>query len=238
MTLKIATVQLPANEFGLAVIKQYLQYASSENVDIICFPEGYLNGYTRDESQARQMAIDLSSTQFTDILTELKISTVCAIIGVIEIEDGILFNTAVVIKDGKLLGKYRKTHPQEGIFEAGTEFPIFEIKGHKFGINICYDANFPDASQKLMEQGAKIIFFPLNNELQRPTAEKWRNKHIENLVNRASALHAWVVSSDIFSQSANTVGYGCTVIVNPTGEVVERIQELQQGCISVELPQQ
>jgi len=236
MTLKIATVQLPADKFGLATIKRYLRQADDENADIICFPEGYLNGYTRDELHAQKTAINLSSTKFADMLAELKIFTVCAVIGVIEIENGILFNTAVVVKDGKLLGKYRKTHPQEGIFEAGTEYPIFEIKGRKFGINICYDANFPEASQKLVEQGAEIIFFPLNNELAKSTAEKWRYKHIENLTKRARETGAWVVSSDIISESIESISYGCTAIVNSEGEVVKIAKELQQEFVVADLP--
>lgn len=236
MTLKIATVQVPADKFGLAMIKQYLQHANDENIDIICFPEGYLNGYTRDEQRAREVAIDLSSTKFGDILAELKIFTACAIIGVIEIENDTLFNTAIVINSGKLLGKYRKTHPQEGIFEAGTEYPVFDMKGYKFGINICYDANFPEASQKLIEQGAEIIFFPLNNELPKPTAEKWRYKHVENLLERARQTGAWVIASDVVAESRESIGYGCSAIVSPSGKVIKKVQELQSAMITVELP--
>lgn len=236
MTLKIATVQLPANTFGLAAIKECLQRADDENVDIICFPEGYLNGYTRDEGYARSTAINLSSQKFSEILANLIEFTTCAIIGIIEIEDGKLFNTAIVVREGKLLGKYRKTHPQEGIFEAGTEYPVFDIKGHKFGINICYDANFPEASQKLAEQGAEIIFFPLNNVLPIASAEKWRYKHVENLIQRARETSAWVVSSDVITRHDQTTGYGCSAIVSPTGEVVEKVQELSEGFVVVELP--
>lgn len=234
MTLKIATVQLPADAFGLATIKEYLQYADDENTDIICFPEGYLNGYTRNEVQARQVAIDFTSGTFVGILTELKKFTTCAIIGIIEIENNKLFNTAIVVEGGKLLGKYRKTHPQEGIFEVGTEYPIFEIKGHKFGINICYDANFPDASQKLVEHGAEIIFFPLNNELPKASAEKWRYKHIENLIKRACETGAWVISSDVVACSDESISYGCTAIVNKDG-VVQKAGELEHIILTTEI---
>jgi predicted amidohydrolase len=232
MTLKIATIQLPAEKFGVTTIREGLQCADDEGVDIICFPEGYLNGYTRDERHARGVAIDLSSQKFSEMLTDLKGFTTWAIIGVIEIEDGKLFNTAIVVHKGKLLGKYRKTHPQEGIFKAGTEYPVFDIKGHKFGINICYDANFPEASQKLAEQGAEIIFFPLNNVLPVASAEKWRHKHVENLIQRACETGAWVVSSDVTTRHDESTGYGCSAIVSPAGEVIEKIQELQQGFVA------
>jgi len=236
MTFKIATVQLPADGFGLATVKEYLQRADDERVDIICFPEGYLNGYTRGEARARNIAIDLSSQKFSEITASLKDFTTCAIIGVIETKDGKLFNTAIVVSEGKLLGKYRKAHPQEGIFEAGTEYPVFNINGHKFGINICYDANFPEASLRLAEQGAEIIFFPLNNVLPIASAEKWRYRHMENLIQRARETSAWVVSSDVITRHDQTTGYGCSAIVSPTGEVVEKVQELSEGFVVVELP--
>jgi predicted amidohydrolase len=235
MTLKIATAQLPAKEFGPEKIEAYLRRADTENADIVCFPEGYLNGYTRDEFQARVAGLDLSSKKFQAVLEKLRTFRAMAIIGVIEIEEGTLFNTAIVVHRGQLLGKYRKTHPQEGIFKAGTDYPVFTIKGHTFGINICYDANFPDASQKLLEQGADIIFFPLNNELKKESAVKWRYKHIENLIQRARETGAWVISSDVVAESNETVGYGCTVIVRPGGAIVKKAPELTEGILVSEV---
>lgn len=235
MTLKIATTQLPAREFGLQKIEEYLRKADSKSTDLICFPEGYLNGYTRDEARARRVAVDLSSKEFQAILAKFSKFKAMAIIGVIEVEDDKLFNTAIVVHEGKLIGKYRKTHPQEGIFEAGSEYPVFELKNHKFGINICYDANFSEASRKLAEQGAEIIFYPLNNELKNDSAEKWRYKHAENLVTRAREMGIWIVSSDIIIKSDKTIGYGCTTIVNPKGEIVGKVPELQQDLLVYEI---
>jgi predicted amidohydrolase len=235
MTLKIATAQLSAKEFGLEKIEEYLRRADKERVDVICFPEGYMNGYTRDESQARKIGLDLSSTKLQAILEKLNKFRAMAIIGVIEIEDSILFNTAIVVRDGRLIGKYRKTHPQEDIYQAGTEYPVFEIKGYKFGINICYDANFPEASKKLIDQGAEVLFYPLNNELKKESAEKWRYKPVENLIQRARETNAWVVSSDVIIETNETTGYGCTVIVNPEGKVVEKVAELEEGLLLSEI---
>lgn len=231
MTLKIATTQLSAKEFGFKNIERYLFKADKEDVDVVCFPEGYINGYTRDESQARRVAVDLSSKEFRAILEKLSKFKAMAIIGVIENEDGTLFNTAIVVHEGELIGKYRKTHPQEGIFEAGLEYPVFEVKGWKFGINICYDANFPEASQKLVEQGAKVIFYPLNNELKKESAEKWRYKHVENLIQRARETNVWVISSDVIVETDETMGYGCTAIVSPEGKVIEKVAELTEGLL-------
>jgi predicted amidohydrolase len=229
VALKIATTQLPARRYGLETIERYLKEADDQEVDIVCFPEGYLNGYTRVESEAKARAIDFNSDDFMKILKNLGRFRATAVIGVIEVEGEKLFNTAIVVKGGVLLGKYRKTHPQEGIFEAGRDYPVFAIKGHKFGINICYDANFPEATQRLIEQGAEIIFYPLNNELKNESAEKWRYRHIKNLAERAKDAGVMVISSDVIVETEATTGYGCTAIVSKRGEIIAKEDELREG---------
>jgi predicted amidohydrolase len=229
--IRVATTQLPARQYGLKTIRKYLERADAREVDVICFPEGYLNGYTRSEEEARERALDVSSDNFKDIMKELSSFRVMAVIGVIETEENRLFNTAIVVKHGMLVGKYRKTHPQEGIFEAGVSYPIFEAKGHTFGVNICYDGNFPEATQKLVEQGAEVVFYPLNNELNKESAEKWRYKHVRNLIARARDTGVIAISSDVIIETDSTTAYGCTAIVSKDGEVLTKEDELQEGMI-------
>lgn len=82
------------------------------------------------------------------------------------------FNTAILISDsGKMIGFYRKTHipkislktlttDESFYFERGTQFPVFDIKGIKVGILICFDRSFPEASRALALQGAEAIVIP------------------------------------------------------------------------------
>ena len=67
------------------------------------------------------------------------------VIRLIEVEEGRLFNTAIVADRGVPIGRYRKAHLLSGehIFDAGSDSCIFEVDGLRFGINICYDTNFP-----------------------------------------------------------------------------------------------
>jgi predicted amidohydrolase len=56
------------------------------------------------------------------------------VIGLIEVEEGRLFNTAVVVDRGVLIGRYRKVHLLSGehIFDAGSDSPVFEVDGLRF----------------------------------------------------------------------------------------------------------
>ena len=66
------------------------------------------------------------------------------VFGLIESDGGSLFNTAVVVREGQLLGRYRKSHLLAGeqVFKAGSEYPVFRVDGLTFGINICHDTNY------------------------------------------------------------------------------------------------
>ncbi|MEM2146528.1 MAG: carbon-nitrogen hydrolase family protein, partial [Candidatus Jordarchaeaceae archaeon] len=82
-----------------------------------------------------------------------------------EREGDFAFNTAVLIdRKGRLVGKYRKTHPYwpeepEGV-SPGDDFPVFDTELGKIGIIICYDSWFAETSRILGLKGADIILFP------------------------------------------------------------------------------
>jgi hypothetical protein len=45
--------------------------AETEGASLLCFPEGFLQGYLTDEAPARRNALDLASPAFTAVLTRL-----------------------------------------------------------------------------------------------------------------------------------------------------------------------
>ncbi|EIM26238.1 hypothetical protein MicloDRAFT_00027870 [Microvirga lotononidis] len=55
-----------------------------------------------------------------------------------------------------MLGTYAKTHPNEPRFDAGSDYPVFAIHDWMFGINICNDANFPEASLNVSRMSSEL----------------------------------------------------------------------------------
>lgn len=216
---------------ALSEMKKLAIAAQNEGASLICFPECYLQGYTRNEAEARNRSLALASVEFKKVLSQLASVDISLIFGMIEVHDNDLFNTAVVVQNGVLLGSYRKAHTNEEIFSPGTEFPVFEIAGNKVGINICYDANFPEAAQVLKEQGATLICYLLNNFLPTEIAERWRTRHLENLVNRAKQVNTWVLSSDVVGKREGSIAYGCSAIVDYNGQLIAKITELETGLL-------
>jgi predicted amidohydrolase len=148
-TIRIAaaqTLEFRENiQAALNCVADIAARAESEGASLLCFPEGFLQGYLTDETPARRNALDLTSPPFEAVLNRLPKTGPMIVIGLIEVEEGRLFNTAVVVNRGVLIGRYRKVHLLSGehIFDAGSDSHVFEVDGLRFGINICADTNVP-----------------------------------------------------------------------------------------------
>ena len=155
------------------------------------------------------------------------------------------FNSAVGVSRGKIVGVYRKTHlidPNELFFTTGKEYPIFEIKGLKYGINICYDIQFADAAKAVADQGAQLLLSLAQNMLRRETAEYWKDKHSDICVERIRETGLWFVRSDVTGirppgqYGVERIAYGPTLAMNPKAEVVAQVPLMTVGLITVDIP--
>ena len=212
-----------------ARISEDIAWCEGQGVDLALFPEGYVQGYAMDLPTIARRAMAVDGQPFAALLSALPASGVDAVLGFIEQRADGYYNSAAVIGDGLLKGVYSKNHPNERDFLPGRDAPVFRKSGLVFGINICYDANFPESARRLGGQGARLICYPLNNMLASATAEKWRSKSVENLRRRAVETGCWVVSSDVVGTAGEQISFGCTCIVDPQGTVVARVAEGAEG---------
>ncbi|OAN57050.1 carbon-nitrogen hydrolase family protein [Sphingomonas sp. TDK1] len=236
--MRIAAVQCPPlfddAERAIATIVDRLRWAAAEGVGLVLFPEAWLLGHSYDAAVIRARALEapralaLLRAQVRDLRPTL-------VIGAFESVGRRLFNHALVIERGQIIGRYAKAHPNEPSITPGTAFPVFSTAGMRYGINICNDANHPDAAARLAEQGAALLLYPLNNLLRSQTADRWREKSLANLVARARQTGCWVASADVTGTVADHRSYGCTAIVSPSGDVVARMPEWEEGGIIADL---
>lgn len=212
-----------------------LRWCDARDVGLAVFPECYLQGYSRDPEVISRRALTLDGAIVQAMLETLESIRTTLILGIVERRGTASYNTAAVIRQGRLIGRYSKAHPNEPAFAAGTDFPVFEAGSRSFGINICNDANFPGTALRISRQGARLLCYPLNNMLAPATAEKWRERGLRNLKQRALETGCWVVSSDVVGQNGGLTSYGLTCIVRPDGEVVARVLEGTEGAALFDL---
>ena len=230
---------------ALDVILRFAKEAEDKNVDLLLFPECFLTGYILSESYVAEHSYDFESTQFAEILQLLESIKPELVFGVNEIKSGQYFNSAVVVNRGKITGIYHKTHlinPNELFFTPGNGYPIFEVKGLKYGINICYDTQFADAAKAVADQGAHLLLSPAQNMLRRETAEYWKDRHSEICMERVKESGLWFVRSDVTGirpsgkYGLERIAYGPTLAMNPKTEIVAQVPLMTIGMITVDIP--
>jgi len=225
-------------EAALACVADVAARAEAASASLLCFPEGFLQGYLTEETPARRNALDLASAAFETILNRLPKTGPAIVMGLIEVQDDRLFNTAIVVDRGTLVGRYRKAHLLGGerIFDAGVDNPIFEVAGLRFGINICYDTNSPVAARKIADLGASLIVCPANNMLPRKMAETWKDAHNSVRAERCRETGLWLVSADVTGEREGRVSWGPTAVLNSCGDIVAQVPLEKTGLLVVDMP--
>ncbi|WP_117190658.1 carbon-nitrogen hydrolase family protein [Rhizobium terrae] len=241
-TVRIAAAQTPEfrNDIdqALACLNDFSAQAETEGASLLCFPEAFLQGYLLDEAIARRVALNLSSPEFAAMLQRFPKTGPTIVVGMIEAADGRLFNTALVISQGALVGRYRKVHllPGEKIFDAGRDQAVFEADGLRFGINICYDTNFPEAARRIADLGASLIVCPTNNMMPRPKAEIFRDVHNAVRGERCRETGLWLISSDVTGERDGRIAWGPTAVLSPEGRVAAQLPLEKPGLPVFDMP--
>lgn len=131
-------------EAALDCVADVAARAEAEGASLLCFPEGFLQGYLTDETPARRNALDLTLPAFKAVLNRFPKTGAMMVMGLIEAKEGRLFNTAIVVNHGALIG-YRKVHllRSEQIFDAGSDSHVFEIFEYASELTFAATRTFP-----------------------------------------------------------------------------------------------
>ena len=137
--------------------------AGAEQADFIVFPEMNLTGYLAG-SRIQSIARPLDSSWIDSLSQASNCHNLTILAGLVELaDDDRIYATQLVISPHAPLSYYRKIHlaPYETpYFSPGSRVQMFEQQGLRFGIQLCYDAHFPELSTAMALKGADVIFFP------------------------------------------------------------------------------
>ena len=151
-------------ERNLHHYREWLELAGRLGCDLVCLTEG-LNG-VRTGLPYPQAAEPIPGP-FTEALGEVaRRFGMYVVAGLYERAGRLCYNTAVLIdREGRLLGRYRKTHLPEGEalggLTPGEDYPVFETDFGRVGMEICYDNFFPEVARSLAVGGAEVVCLPI-----------------------------------------------------------------------------
>ena len=203
--------------------------AASQGAQILCFQELFYGPYFCQVQEPEYYSYaEPVPGPTTEKMVELARQAQMVVIAPIyeEEQPGVYYNTALVIdSDGRLLGKYRKSHiPQvRGFWEkyyfrpGNLGYPVFETSVCKVGVYICYDRHFPEGWRALGLAGAEVVFNP-------SATSRGLSAYLWDLEQPAAA-----VANEYFVGAINRVGveplgdndyYGSSYFVDPRGQKV------------------
>jgi predicted amidohydrolase len=156
--------------------------------------------------------------------------------------DGHHFNTAILVdRSGAIVGKYRKVHlPGHAEFDAQRThqhlekryfepgdlgFPVWRCLGGIFGMCICNDRRWPETYRVMGLQGVEMIVLGFNTpSVNSQKGDEGPQKRIfhHKLAVQAGAYQnsTWVVAVAKAGIEDGHPLFGCSLIVNPDGEIV------------------
>jgi predicted amidohydrolase len=217
---------------AVEVVLGFAARADAADVDLLLFPECFLQGYLVTEEHVREQAFALGSPGLAAVLARLAPVRPMLVVGMIERDGGRYYNTALVVAGGRVLGGYRKSFltAGESVFAPGDAYPVFDCAGVRFGMNICYDAQFPQAAAAVAAQGADVLLVPAQNMMRRDKAFQWQQRHNEIRTHRVHETGLWLVSADVTGErDATRIGLGPTCAIDPAGRVVAQVPPGETG---------
>lgn len=203
-------------EIQLEKIEAMIDKIAPEKPDLIAFSE-HINthGVPGTPKEKAETTEGMYCTAMSKKAKEYKTYIVA---NFTEKDDKGYYNTSVLIgRDGKIKGKYRKTHLAFGEYEAGltpgSSHDVFETDFGKVGMLVCWDAYFPEPARILAKKGAELIVIS--------TVGDPGFRH----VSRALENGVYVAVSGAQFQNLNDKKIGASKIIAPDGKILSEVHE-------------
>jgi predicted amidohydrolase len=205
------------------------------NSKLVVFPELHLFGDENPDLQRTEMlqasAEPLDGPRVRELKQLAKDLNIWLVPGSVceRGPEGQLFNTQLVLSpEGELAGYYRKIFPWRPFepYDPGDRFTTVDLPGiGRVGLNICYDAWYPEVSRQLAWMGADVIL----NVVKTTTPDRKQ----ELILAKANAIVNQVFMVSV--NCAGPTGQGKSIIVDPEGNTLAEAPDDQPQLLTAEL---
>lgn len=240
----VPVVKVADVDYNVQQVEGLIAQAEGRKVEVIVFPELCITGYSCQDLFKEQLLLDRAEQGIMMLLDFTRKLDIISIIGVPVIINGLLYNCAVVLQGGTILGVVPKTYlpnyaefyekrwfasaqdlnPTD-IYFAGSSIHVsaepqvfVTSDGMKFGVEICEDVWAPiPPSNNLAVAGADIIFnLSASNELI------GKHHYLKSLLAQQSArtMSGYVYASSGFGESTQDVVYGGNAMIFENGKLL------------------
>ena len=230
-----------ANTAGIVAL---MQQAVEEQVQMVCFPELCITSYTCGDLFGQGLLLDEAESALAELLKESEGLPVIALVGMPVRHGNRLYNAAIIVSEGQILGVVPKTHlpSYNEFYEArwfapgsevgreerirlcgqtaafGTDLLFQSEEGVTFSVEVCEDlwTAIPPSSRQALA-GSQILFnLSASDELI------GKHDYVRSLIAQQSArcIAAYVYASAGFGESSTDLLFAGNGLVGENGTIL------------------
>ncbi|WP_028917198.1 NAD+ synthase [Pseudoxanthomonas sp. J35] len=190
--------------------------------DIVLFPELALSGYPPEDLLLRPSFLAECEAALQRIAA--GVHGIVAVVGWPESAGPVLYNSASVLRDGRIEVTYRKRElPNYAVFDERRYFEVdpdggpcvFEVEGVPVGVVVCEDLWFPEPLADTVKAGAQLVLVPNASPFE-------RGKHAQRdalLAERTRETGAALAYLNLVGGQDSVVFDGASVVADGDGTV-------------------
>jgi len=238
-------------DFNVEAVIDTMRKAAGQGIQILTFPEMSVTGYTIGDLVQHQALLLKARKGLDEILKESAGSTMVVIVGMPLVVEQQIFNCAVIINAGQVLGVIPKTllptyreFYESRWFTSGTNarartiemnghevpfgtdilFKLRGIAGGIIGVEICEDLWNPLAPHEYQALAGATVLVNLSASNELLGKADWRRIMVSSESGRCIAAYCYVSSG--IGESSNDVVYSGHAIIAENGTILQESERL------------
>lgn len=214
-------------DLNLACCLDFISKAADNDAKIIVFPEMNLTGYVAGPGikeicrpitkEMTNLFCDLAKTHDMDIWVGLAEQA----------KDKKIYASHLIFHPDATPTLYRKIHTapnEKKYFTAGDNIVTFTSFGFNFGIQLCYDAHFPELSLAMALKKTDVIFIP--HASPRGTSQEKYNSWMRHLTARAFDNGIYIAACNQTGDNKMGLNFpGLCLLIGPDGNIIYSSKE-------------
>jgi len=225
---------------NLSKCLEMTEKASKNGADIVVFPEMNLTGYITGKeiiAFSKLLSIELK----TALTQTAKSLGLMMLVGLAEKNlNGEIYAAHLVITPDGSIEKYRKIHTspfEKRFFTPGDEIGVFNTDSLKFGIQLCYDAHFPELALAMAQEKVDAIFIP--HASPRGDSREKFDSWMRHLRARAYDNSVFIFACNQTGNNGKSLDFpGVAVAIGPDGNVLSKSLDKNEGLHFVNIKEE
>jgi NAD+ synthase (glutamine-hydrolysing) len=240
--VKVAVAQLNCTvgdfEGNCRRILEAAARAAAAGADLLVTPELSLSGYPPEDLLLRRAFYAASDAALARLVGQLlQFPELAVVVGHPLAREGQRFNAASVLQGGVVRGTYCKHDlPNYDVFDEQRYFTpdsrpfVFEVKGTRFGINVCEDTWFHYAPECARAAGAQVLLVPNGS----PFHLGKQAQRLEIMRENVSRFGLAIVYANLVGGQDELVFDGASFVLDASGKVQASAAHFNEALLVVD----